>query len=203
MFKYLVKRRLATSSSHGLNIVTEEQLESIFKKTIKSGKLQTPAWQYIFDINRCLNSFEINKPKRVWHFLSQLGALTEGMTNHSKLYRQNLMRIEGIEQFTYFSERVQDRRIVVGSFSTERLGSFLIDGCHYQGRNVLERYYPISEAGCWWQLNGMNNIADYYDSGVTIVSNNLLSKLKLPSATIEHLTLAQQYYERASVHIRF
>lgn len=199
MFKYLVKRRNATV---GMNIVTEEQIGLIFNETIRSGKIQTPSWNYIFDLNRCLISFKIDKPKRIWHFLSQIGALTEGMTNHKRLYKQNLMRIKGIEQFTYFSDKVQDRGILVGFFSCEQLGSFSIDGYHYQGRNALERYYPISEAGCWWELNGMNDVADCCDSGVEAMSNHLLSKLNIPNATTEYLTLAQQYYNRASVHIK-
>lgn len=128
------------------SLISKEQLEAVWMR---------PVNQALFaDMLNCLARFEINRPNRIRHFLSQTGHesnggkwLTEREPIQTKPSGGRDFRGAGVLQLTHdynyqiLADEVGDTRVM-------------------EGAKYVAAKYPCTSAGVWWQANKMNALID-------------------------------------------
>jgi putative chitinase len=167
-------------------MISKATAEHIFGTEIRENELE--------DLNRCLATFEINRPQRKRHFMAQIahesGGLRwlkelatgddyEGRTDLGntqpgdgrKFKGSGAIQLTGRANYQGFSDYIKDPKVM--------------EGCDY----VADKY-PFSSAGFWWNNNDMNALCDRASVTVRDVT------LRVNGGT-NGLDDRIQYYEKA------
>lgn len=118
----------------------------------------------IIDLNNCLNTFEINTPKRIRHFLSQTahesGAgkwtkeLSDGWYLEDRRDLGNIQKGDGpkFKGAGYIQ--------LTGRDNYQKLANFLNDNNVMKGVDYVAEKYPFTSAGFFWRMKNLNNLCD-------------------------------------------
>lgn len=138
------------------HLVDKEQADRFFGNPIYP--------QELIDLNHCLILYQINTPKRIDHFLSQIahesgglrwlkelddGSYLEGRSDlgnvhpgdGSKYKGAGVIQLTGRSNYQAFSDAIGDPKVM--------------EGCDY-----VAKTYPFTSAGFWWNNNNMNELCD-------------------------------------------
>ena len=173
-------------------LITMQQATAIFGKA--------PLSKQFWDLNSCLNRFEINTTRRMRQFLPQIGHESGGL-RHTKeidpgwyipkkfglpmvadadgkyMYRgAGWLQLSMPDNYFAFSEYMDDPKIYDL-------------GCSY----VAEKY-PGRASGFWWMINGMNARCD---RGDTLEQISRMVNLGGAAGVINGLADRQMYFDRA------
>jgi len=125
--------------------------------------------QQFIDLNACLRRFDITKPARLRHFLSQTahesgglrwmaeiasGAAYEGRRDLGNTQPGDGKRFKG-------AGAIQ----LTGRANYQAFANFIKDHRVMEGWKYVSVAYPFTSAGFWWQNNKMNALCD---SGATV-----------------------------------
>lgn len=151
--------RLYRNESKPTQLVTKKQLAYIWgcsESLIKDNEVD--------ELNRCLNTFNINTKVRIRHFLAQCshesgggrwmkelasGAAYEGRRDLGNTQNGDGPRYKGVGFIQ-----------VTGRFNYQQFANFIKDPKVMNGVDYVAANYPFSISGFWWMTNKMNELCD-------------------------------------------
>lgn len=118
----------------------------------------------IIDLNNCLNTFEINTPKRIRHFLSQtahesgggrwIKELDDGWDYEGRTDLGNTQKGDGpcYKGAGYIQ--------LTGRANYQKFANFIKDAKVMDGVDYVASKYPFTSAGFFWEINNLNKLCD-------------------------------------------
>lgn len=118
----------------------------------------------VIDLNNCLNTFEINTPKRIRHFLAQTahesgggkwtkelddGRYLEGRSDLGNTQKGDGPKYKGAGYIQ-----------LTGRSNYQKFSNFIKDPKVMDGVNYVAEKYPFTSAGFFWKENNLNKLCD-------------------------------------------
>jgi len=174
-------------------LLTMQQATAIFGRS--------PLIKQFWDLNACLNRFEINTTRRMRQFLSQIGHESAGL-----LYTKEIdpgwyipkkfglpMVADSDDEYKYrgagwLQLSMPENYLAFANYMGDPKIYDL--GCPYVAEN-----YPGTASGFWWMDNGMNALVD---SGANVEEVSRMVNLGGAAGIIRGMSDRQMYFDRAS-----
>ena len=137
-------------------LISKEVAEEIFDRTINPDDFE--------DMNRCLKEFEINTPRRIAAFCSQIGHESGGLKWRKEIAsgwayqgRSDLGNTDPGDGPKYKGAGFLQ---LTGRYNYEKLAKDVNDPMVMNGVDYVADKYPFTSAGVWWKDNKMNALVD-------------------------------------------
>jgi len=137
-------------------LITMQQANAIFGKA--------PLVKQFWDLNACLNRFEINTNLRLKHFLAQIAHESGGLrwmqelaTGDAYEWRRDLGNVKPGDGRKYKGAGAIQ---LTGRANYKAFADFMNDQKIMQGSEFVAAEYPFTSAGFWWMDSGMNALVD-------------------------------------------
>ena len=170
-------------------LITMQQATSIFGKA--------PLVKQFWDLNACLNRFEINTNLRLKHFLAQIAHESGGLrwmqeraTGDAYEWRRNLGNVKPGDGRKYKGAGAIQ---LTGRANYQVFADYMNDQKIMQGSDFVSTEYPFTSAGFWWLDNGMNARCD---RGDTLEQISRMVNLGGAAGVINGLADRQMYFDR-------
>lgn len=118
----------------------------------------------VIDLNNCLNTFEINTPKRIRHFLSQTAHESGGGRWMKELsdgtYLENRKDLGNTQKGDGPKYKGAGYIQLTGRANYQKFSNFIKDPRIMEGVDYVAKKYPFTSAGYFWKSNNLNELCD-------------------------------------------